>query len=94
MPPAAPILERDEALGEKLARALDTRAAADLAAVGIAPERVPAAIEALRAVALPAPSPTRSPNRSPASSERGSVGPAGPSRLSSYRRPTGYRSEG
>jgi len=43
---------------------------------------------------LPAPSPTRSPNRSPASSERGSVGPAGPSRLSSYRRPTGYRSEG
>jgi hypothetical protein len=50
MPPAAPILERDAALGEKLARALDTRAAADLAAVGIAPERVPAAIEALRAV--------------------------------------------
>ena len=47
MPPAAPILERDAALGEKLARALDTRAAADLAAVGIAPERVPAAIEAL-----------------------------------------------
>ena len=41
MPPAATILERDAALGEKLARALDTRAAADLAAVGIAPERVP-----------------------------------------------------
>ena len=61
MPPAATILERDAALGEKLARALDTRAAADLAAVGIAPERVPAVIEA---------------------------------RLSSYRRPTGYRSEG
>ena len=73
MPPAAPILERDAALGEKLARALDTRAAADLAAVGIAPERVPAAIEA---------SPTCS----------GAA--AGPSRLSSYRRPTGYRSEG
>ena len=71
MPPAAPILERDAALGEKLARALDTRAAADLAAVGIAPERVPAAIEALPP-----------------------LGPAGPSRLSSYRRPTGYRSEG
>ena len=47
MPPAATIIERDAALGEKLARALDTRAAADLAAVGIAPERVPAAIEAL-----------------------------------------------
>ena len=50
MPPAAAILASDAALGEKLAHALDTRAAADLAAVGIAPERVPATIEALRAV--------------------------------------------